>query len=89
MGMDTCCGMDIEFVMAPVPEPMAGFPDPTTGFIGAVPVDVPMAPSDGFPIGGMVLGGATVDVVGGATMLPPGGVPREPSSRFCRHNNQV
>lgn len=85
--MDTCCGIDMEFAFAdaPDPDPMAGFPDPTAEFPGAIPVEVPMAPSDGLPMGGMVL--ATVDVVGG-TMPPPDGVPREPSSRFCRNNTE-
>ncbi len=71
-------GTEFELIRAPL------LPEPTAGFVGISPVEVPMAPSDdaGLPIGAMVVGRGTADVVGGAIAPAPGGVPRDPSSRF-------
>lgn len=71
----------MEFVLITVP-----LPEPTAGLAGTSPVEVPMAPNDGagLPMGAMVVGGATADVVGGAITPPPGGVPSDPSSRFYK-----
>ena len=71
--------MELALLPGPIPDPTAELPRATD------PVEVPIAPRDAVPMGAMLVGGITVNVVGGATTPPFGGVPREPSSRCYKH----